>query len=62
MAFDIEGNARGAMGIDVARFRNDADVGVVIGNFANEMTALYVSRGDQMQFRDDAVSCPGCTS
>jgi len=56
MAFDIEGNARGAMGIDVARFRNDADVGVVIGNFANEMTALYVSRGDQMQFRDDAVS------
>jgi hypothetical protein len=44
------------MGIDVARFRNDADMGVVIGNFANEMTALYVSRGDQMQFRDDAVS------
>lgn len=56
VAFDIEGNARGAMGIDVARFRNDADVGIVIGNFANEMTALYVSRGGHLQFKDDAVS------
>jgi len=56
VAYDIEGNARGAMGIDVARFRNDADVGIVIGNFANEMTALYVSRGGQLQFKDDAVS------
>jgi hypothetical protein len=56
IAFDVEGNARGAMGIDIARFRNDADLGVVIGNFANEMTALYVARGGQLQFKDDAVS------
>jgi hypothetical protein len=56
IAFDPEGKARGAMGIDIARFRNDADVGVVIGNFANEMTALYVARGGQLQFKDDAVS------
>jgi len=56
IAFDIEGNARGAMGIDVACFRNDADRGIVIGNFANEMTALYVSRGEGLQFKDDAIA------
>ena len=56
IAFDIQGNARGAMGIDVACFRNDADRGIVIGNFANEMTALYVSRGSGVQFKDDAIA------
>jgi hypothetical protein len=56
IAFDIQGNARGAMGIDVACFRNDADRGIVIGNFANEMTALYVSRGAGVQFKDDAIA------
>ena len=56
IAFDIQGNARGAMGIDVACFRNDADRGIVIGNFANEMTALYVSRGAGLQFKDDAIA------
>jgi hypothetical protein len=56
VAFDMEGRARGAMGIDIGRFRNDADIGLVIGNFANEMTALYVSRGAALAFRDDAVS------
>ena len=45
VAFDSGGNARGAMGIDAACFRNDETVGLVIGNFANEMTALYVSMG-----------------
>lgn len=56
VAFDMNGNARGAMGIDVARFRNDEALGIAIGNFANEMTALYVSHGSQMQFMDEAVS------
>jgi len=56
IAYDIEGKARGAMGIDIGRFRNDNEVGIVIGNFANEMTALYVSQGHQLQFKDDAVS------
>src|SRR5207237_6116714 len=44
VAFDVNGRTRGAMGIDVARFRNDENLGVIIGNFANEMTALYVSQ------------------
>ena len=56
LAFDAEGRARGAMGIDSARFRNDDTLGLAIGNFANEMTAMYVSQGVPMQFADDAVA------
>lgn len=57
LAFDSYGNARGAMGIDVARFRNDAALGIGIANFANEMTALYVSSArDTMVFTDEAIA------
>lgn len=56
VAYDTNGLARGAMGIDVAWFRNDSSLGIAIGNFSNEPTALYVSRGKKLQFRDDAVS------
>lgn len=55
VAFDSAGNARGAMGIDAAYFRNDASLGIAIGNFANEMTALYVASGPTLQFTDDAI-------
>ena len=54
IAFDANGNARGAMGIDAAFFRNDDALGVAIGNFANEPTALYVTHGRELQFTDDA--------
>ena len=37
------GSTRGAMGIDWADFKNDGSLGLAIGNFANEMTALYVT-------------------
>jgi hypothetical protein len=56
VAYDTNGLARGAMGIDVAWFRNNNEVGIAIGNFSNEPTALYVSQGKRLQFRDDAVS------
>lgn len=56
IAYDTNGLARGAMGIDIAHFRNNREVGIAIGNFANEMTALYVAPGKQLQFRDDAVA------
>ena len=56
VAFDMDGNARGAMGIDIATFRNDDTLGIAIGNFANEMTALYTSPGKEMQFIDEAIS------
>ena len=56
IAFDDSGNARGAMGIDIGTFRNTSDLGVVIGNFSNEMTALYVADESGMLFVDEAVS------
>ncbi|HTD67157.1 MAG TPA: CRTAC1 family protein, partial [Candidatus Limnocylindria bacterium] len=56
VAFDSYGNTRGAMGIDVAHYRNDASLGITIGNFANEMTALYVSRPGAMFFTDEAIT------
>ena len=56
VAFDSMGQARGAMGIDAARFRNDATMGIAVGNFANEMTALYVSMNDPLQFFDAAIA------
>jgi hypothetical protein len=55
LAFDSYGNTRGAMGIDAARYRNDDTLGIGIGNFANEMTALYVSQKNPLVFTDDAI-------
>ena len=57
IAFDAYGHPRGAMGIDVARFRDDDALGIAIGNFANEMNALYVSQPsrDQLVFTDEAM-------
>jgi len=56
IAFDPNGNARGAMGIDAANFRNDECLGIGIGNFANEMSALYVCEGATLSFVDEAIS------
>ncbi|WP_149498282.1 CRTAC1 family protein [Roseiconus lacunae] len=56
IAFDSSGNARGAMGIDIASFRGPKALAVAIGNFSNEMTALYVAKTGTMQFYDEAVS------
>ena len=55
LAFDNFGRPRGAMGIDSCRIQNDSTLGISIGNFANEMTALYVQRGS-MLFSDEALS------
>jgi len=43
LALDRDGTARAGMGIDWAEFKNDPSLGLAIGNFANEMTALYVT-------------------
>lgn len=56
IAFDNDGAARGAMGIDAAHFRNNREVGIVIGNFSNEPSALYVERKPDLQFTDEAIS------
>lgn len=58
IAFDSYGHPRGAMGIDAARFRDDDALGIAIGNFANEMNALYVSQPsqDHLLFADEALT------
>lgn len=59
VAFDNKGDARGAMGVDLGWFRNTSSLGFVIGNFATEMTALYVCQNPGKKtpiFRDEAVS------
>jgi len=53
LAFDNGGLATGAMGIDAAYYANDERLGIVIGNFANEMSSFYVARTGV--FSDDAV-------
>jgi len=55
IAFDTYGNTRGAMGIDAARYRDDGALGIAIGNFANEMTALYVSQNNPLIFTDESI-------
>ncbi len=55
VAFDRDGRATAAMGIDAGWFRNDADIGIAIGNFANEPSSLYVSTDGQPPFADEAM-------
>ena len=55
VAFDRNGKATGAMGVDVAHFRNDLELGFAIGNFANEMTSLYVTQGAAPPLTDEAI-------
>ena len=56
IAYDREtGNARGAMGIDSACFRADGTIAIGIGNFANEASALYMSKPAKNQFMDAAM-------
>jgi hypothetical protein len=55
LAYDRMGQATGAMGVDAAEYRGDGELGFVIGNFANEMTSLYVSQGDPTLFADESI-------
>ncbi len=55
LAYDRDGNATGAMGVDAAYFRNDDDLGFMIGNFANEMTSVFVAQGDPTFYVDEAI-------
>ncbi|HEX6201216.1 MAG TPA: CRTAC1 family protein [Thermoanaerobaculia bacterium] len=48
MAFSETGVARGGMGIDAADYDRSGRPSIVIGNFANEMVALYRNEGNQL--------------
>ena len=56
LAYGPSGSATGAMGMDSGYYRNDHNLGFMIGNFANEMTSVYVSQDDPSFFVDDAIS------
>ena len=58
IAFDSNGLSTGAMGVDVAHFRNDASLGVGVGNFSNEMSSLYVTQGERslLLYSDEAIA------
>ena len=56
VAYDSRGKATGAMGVDVADVRADGAFGVAVGNFASEMSSLYLSRVGKLQFNDAAIS------
>jgi hypothetical protein len=53
IAFNEDGRARGAMGIDAADYDGSGRESLVIGNFSNEMLALYRNLGRTV-FLDDA--------
>ena len=58
-AYDRDGSATGAMGIDFAWPRNNAELAVAVGNFANEPSSLYIAhpsagRGE-LTFSDEAL-------
>ena len=55
VAFDRNGSATGAMGIDAAWYRADGALGVAIGNFAGEMSSLYVAQEAPGLFVDQAI-------
>lgn len=59
IAFDTAGNARGAMGIDCAEYRDDGKFAIAIGNFANEMTAFYVNQDRSRLFYSDKATAEG---
>jgi hypothetical protein len=54
IAFSEEGRARGAMGIDAADYDGSGRESLMIGNFSNEMLALYHNEGRGV-FMDDAA-------
>jgi hypothetical protein len=54
VALTRDGQATGAMGIDCGNYRNDDCLGIVIGNFANEQSSLYLSDGLKPNFTDVA--------
>lgn len=55
LAYNTSGKATGAMGLDSAFYKNDEDLAVTVGNFANEMTSFYVNRANLGFFTDESV-------
>src|SRR4030095_12428622 len=57
VAFSEDGVARGAMGVDAADYDRSGRPHLLVGNFANQMLALYRNEGNGL-FVDEAPSSP----
>lgn len=55
IAYDRNGKSSSSMGIDTVSFRNDQEVGIAVGKFANEMSSLFVTAEGRPPFVDEAV-------
>ena len=55
IAYDRNGKATSSMGVDAAHFRDDRELGIAVGNFANEMASLFVTADGRPPFVDEAV-------
>ena len=55
LAYGRAGEATGAMGVDAGYLLDERDLGFAIGNFANEMTSVYLAQDDPTLFADDAI-------
>ncbi len=61
IAYDRNGSATAAMGIDAAFLRSvgapdENDLAIAVGNFANEPDSLYISRGESTNFSDESIA------
>jgi len=56
LAFDPEGHATGAMGMDTTLLGATRQRAIAIGNFAGEMTSLYLSHGTPELFADQSAT------
>jgi len=55
IAYDRAGKSSSSMGIDAASYRNDPEVGIAIGKFANEMSSIFVTSEARTPFVDEGV-------
>ncbi len=55
IAYDRNGKSSSSMGIDTAHYRNDPEVGIAVGKFANEMSSLFVTAETRTPFVDEGV-------
>jgi enediyne biosynthesis protein E4 len=55
IAYDRNGKSSSSMGIDAAHYRNDPEVGIAMGKFANEMSSLFVTAEARTPFVDEGM-------
>ncbi|MCG8457432.1 MAG: CRTAC1 family protein [Holophagales bacterium] len=56
LAYDRNGAATGAMGVDGGYYRNDSNLGILVGNFAAESSSVYRAQDDPGLFVDETLA------